>query len=92
MISSAISVYSKIFLSILTVTDITIKNNGMSGMSVYGCNIMFNGKNNMFINNTSPVAGGGLIITSSNSFIVNEGSHVLFANNTANISWRCHIC
>ena len=83
VISSAISVYSKIFLSILTVTDITIKNNGMSGMSVYGCNIMFNGKNNMFINNTSPVAGGGLIITSSNSFIVNEGSHVLFANNTA---------
>ena len=82
-ISSSISVFTNILLD-FQVQNITIRNNyNMSGMSIYGCNIIFMGSKNEIINNNSPVAGGGLIITSSNSFIVNQGSHVLFANNTA---------
>ena len=52
-------------------------------MSIYGCDVTFTGYKNEIVNNNSPVIGGGLIISSSNSFIVNRGSHVLFANNTA---------
>lgn len=82
-ISTSVSVFTNILLN-FQVHDITIKNNyNTSGMSIYGCDVTFTGYKNEIVNNNSPVIGGGLIISSSNSFIVNQGSHVLFANNTA---------
>ena len=54
-------------------------------MVIRGCNVIFNKKNNLFINNSSPYIGGGLVILTKNYFQINEGSHVSFINNTASL-------
>lgn len=83
--SSAITVYMSNRVTV-EMTNVIIKNHHeISGMSLHGCDVAFNGKHNAFINNTSPSIGGALIIPTANNIIVNEGSHILFANNSAGI-------
>ena len=70
----------------VNITDIVVRDNfNLSGMVIRGCNVIFNGKNNAFINNSSPYIGGGLVILTKNYFQVNEGSHVSFINNSAGL-------
>ena len=70
----------------VNITDIVVRDNfNLSGMVIRGCNVIFNGKNNAFINNSSPYIGGGLVILAKNYFQVNEGSHVSFINNSAGL-------
>ena len=70
----------------VNITDIVVRDNfNLSGMVIHGCNVIFNGKKNAFINNSSPYIGGGLVILTKNYFQVNEGSHVSFINNSASL-------
>ena len=55
-------------------------------MVLRGCNVKFAGNKNVFINNSSPRVGGGLVIlTINNYFEVNDGNHLYFINNTAGV-------
>lgn len=70
----------------IQIIDILVRDNyNVSGLVVQGCNINFSGNKNAFINNSSPLIGGGMVLFTRNYFEVNEGSHVLFTNNTAGL-------
>ena len=74
-------------------TNIVIRDNyNISGMALRGCNIRFKGRENAFINNSSPQIGGGLVIlTTNNYFEVNNGDHLTFINNTAQYGGALYI-
>ena len=71
----------------ISVQNLVVKNNfNVSGMVLRGCNVKFAGNKNVFINNSSPRVGGGLVIlTINNYFEVNDGNHLYFINNTAGV-------
>ena len=70
----------------VNVTDIVVRDNfNLSGMVIRGCNVIFNEKNNAFINNSLPYIEGGLVTLTKNYVQINEGSHVSFINNTGSL-------
>uniref|UniRef100_A0A1X7V9R2 Right handed beta helix domain-containing protein n=1 Tax=Amphimedon queenslandica TaxID=400682 RepID=A0A1X7V9R2_AMPQE len=74
-------------------TNIVIRDNyNISGIALRGCNIRFKGKQNAFINNSSPEIGGGLVILTTNIYFeVNDGNYLTFINNTAQYGGALYI-
>ena len=79
---------STIGLSCLTkrlqvkISNIQIYNNNMTAIGCDRCGLHFSGYN-IIANNTTPYAGGGLVVTNSGYAFTEKYSSIIFINNTA---------
>ena len=66
----------------ISLTDVHIHDNSVTGLSIYGCYVQFTDKTSVIANNSSPTNGGG-IYADINSVLATDGAEVYFMNNTA---------
>ena len=66
----------------ISLTDVHIHNNFVTGLSINGCYVQFTDKTSVIANNRSPTNGGG-IYADINSVLATDGAKVYFMNNTA---------